>query len=68
MHALEYIQLPASLANATNLDQVSDFDLLRFVLIVEKETVFMHLLQMPWYTNLEQAGLSQHILIVTAKG
>ena len=62
------MQLPSCFVNVRDPNDLIDFDYLSFVLVVEKETVFTHLIQMTWYTRLEELGLSQHVLIVTAKG
>ena len=52
------MQLPASFVNndALRSNEFATFDELKFVLVVEKETLFQQLLQMEWYTYLELTG------------
>ena len=66
LDTVEYIQLPQKYVN--NQQDLADFKHLKVVLVVEKETVFMHLIQMEWYLQLQSTNLSKHLLIVTAKG
>ena len=43
--AFSYLPLPSAFVNCKNADDMPDFSTLKFVLVVEKETVFMHLVQ-----------------------
>ena len=38
------------------------------MLIVEKETVFQHVIQMDWFRKFEETGQSNRMMVLTAKG
>jgi len=58
---IEYLQLPAFMQNASSFEQLGIPDV-RFVVVVEKETVFSQLYQMNWFLH------DPCKLLVTAKG